>query len=313
MAPEPILQESTTAPADLLNAWAGEPVRSWTELMARIDSVLMIHGGNQLVWRGVTDSRWGLYSSLYRRLKKVHKRVEEAQVLAAEAAILDRARSQWRFAHMGALELLAHIQHYGGPTRLLDVTENPLIATWFAVEQQRAPDGRPAALTAARVYCFYVGEYIDLDSHWGGRELPWNGWQDHSARIDNDWGTGKTRRVWRPPAYNERISAQNGGFIIDGVPFGFPGSNDFTKGPGDIANRWRISEIRDASSIPIKMNDPARARQRVNSRPAFSFVIAAEAREEIRIRLEESFGYSPGSIYSDLFGLAQNAAPHLPA
>lgn len=308
---KPILFESATNASAVFDPWSGKPVRGWTELHDRLDQILEMHGSELLVWRGVTDATWGLYSSLYRRLKKTKAKVEERDMLAAEFRILTKARRQWRFDQMSSLEILAHIQHYGGPTRLLDVTENPLIASWFAVEEARDEDGDLATDVDSRVFCFYVGENIGLDD-WGGRKLRWQDWLTTKDRKDNDWGTGSVRRVWRPPAYNERISAQNGAFLLDGVPFAYPGFNQFTKAPGDSGSRWRIKEIRDVSSIPIKLNDSARAKQTERSTPAFTFRIDKRARKEIRERLEQNYGYSAGSLYSDLYGLAQYAAPELP-
>jgi hypothetical protein len=265
-----------------------------------------------LVWRGVVDADWGLYSSLYRRLKKLSPHVSEDEMLREELRILIKARSEWRLDGMSALEILAHIQHYGGPTRLLDVTENPLIAAWFAVEKKWMDDGTAEPEQDCRVFCFYVGEYIELDQAWSGRMPPWLDWTEAGTRRLNNWGTGLVRRVWRPPAYNARISAQNAAFLLDGVPFAYPGGNQASKAPGRNSDRWAIAELRDASSIPIKLNQASLTRQTDNSTPAFTFRIAGSARKEIRDRLELNYGYSPGSLYADLFGLAQNAAPHLP-
>lgn len=311
---KPILKESSSDPSDLFDPWAGAPVTSWSELTQRIDDILTVHGSatDALVWRGVSDARWGLFSSLYRRLKMTKSTVEERDMLAEEHLIITRARREWRLDQMSSLEILAHIQHYGGPTRLLDVTSNPLIASWFAVEEMWSTDGEPQREVDSRVFCFYVGEWIGLQGDWAGQELPWRDWQTTQAKVQNGWGTGLTRRVWRPPAYNSRISAQNGAFLIDGVPFGYSGSNTFYKKPGSGGDRWRIGEVRDASSIPIKLNDATRAKQLDSSSPAFSFKIAKAARKEIRARLEQNYGYSAASLYSDLFGLAQYADQRLP-
>src|SRR5207247_327818 len=44
---------------------------------------------------------------------------------------------------LSVLSQLAVLQHYGTPTRIIDVTFNPLIGLWFAVEQQWGDDGAP--------------------------------------------------------------------------------------------------------------------------------------------------------------------------
>ncbi len=309
--PAPPLFASAVRPADIFDPWSADPVTTWDQLNSRIDTILRKHGESPLVWRGVSDSSWGLYSSLYRRLKKASPNVSEEDLVKEELGLLARARREWRLDHMGALEIFAHIQHYGGPTRLLDVTSNPLIAAWFAVEQKWLESGDPEPDTDGRVFCFYVGEYVELDQEWGARIPPWVNWLDNPTRKIHNWGTGQVRRVWRPPAYNARISAQNAAFLLDGAPFGFEGSNTFTKAPGQT-DRWTVAELKDASSIPLKLNQAGRSRATEHSTPAFSFTIARSARASIRKRLEEHYGYSPASLYADLFGLAQNAAPHLP-
>ena len=52
-----------------------------------------------------------------------------------------------------ALDHLVQMQHYGHPTRLLDVTMNPLVALYFACEET-TPD-----LVDGLVYQFAVPEW----------------------------------------------------------------------------------------------------------------------------------------------------------
>lgn len=304
--------ESDTRPEQVFDPWAGQVVESWADLNKRIDNILAVHGGEPLYWRGVTDASFGLYSSLYRRLKMSRARVNEDMMIEEERRLLERARMEWRLDNMSALEIFAHVQHYGGPTRLIDVTKNPLVAAWFAVEEQRLSDGSAAKSTDARMFCFYAGEHIQLDQTWDARDPIWFGWATAKERRAAGWGDGTNRRVWVPPAYNSRISAQNAAFIVDGVPYSYGGSNSFTMGPGQFNKRWHIGPVRDASSIPLKLNDSARAKQTENSTPAFTFRIAATAVPAIRARLESNYGFSVSSLYSDLYGLAAKAAPHLP-
>lgn len=172
-----------------------------------------------LVWRGARDASWGVHSHLFRRLMEVNGVKEpqtkprspqpypdEDQMIAAEAQILQVARTEWRFDGLSALETFARIQHAGGPTRLLDVTKNPYIAAWFAVEPNSNTDGVDARLFAfaTQPVASKDSEHpprslVELDAEWGGRLPAWHFWTDSVARQAVDWGTGARRRLWVPP------------------------------------------------------------------------------------------------------------------
>lgn len=83
--------------------------------------------GKVAVFRGLADVAFGLRPSVFRnevRTKREHLLLRE--LIAAHPA---------EFAgDTSTLEQLVRMQHYSLPTRLLDVTWNPLAALWFATE-----------------------------------------------------------------------------------------------------------------------------------------------------------------------------------
>jgi len=258
-----------------------------------------------LAWRGVVKAEYPLHSSLYRHLLVPGRPTpDEEDVAKFEGHMLDRGRREWRFDNLSALELLAHLQHYGGPTRLIDVTFNPFVALWFAVEQKFAEFG--IALpddSDARLFAFDVtGREIGLDDRWGGRELPW-------AKDPGDGWRNKLPSIWRPPSYNERIPAQNSAFLVGGIPQVKAGDNakNYRKAPGDGTSRgtWTSAEVRSATSVTTRMNKADRKPQ-ARATPTFTLRIEAAAKPQLRQFLEKSFGYSAATLYPDLFGLAKH-------
>jgi len=276
----------------------------WISSRDKIEEIIGISSSSQaLVWRGMPDASNALFSSLYRRLlAKYGAPPTETQMLSAENRILEAARGSWRFDNLSALEISAQVQHYGGPTRLLDVTYNPLIALWFAVEQ-KFDRGLPIPDIDGRLFAFALGEgraEPQLDEKWGGYEIPWK-----PGEI-KDWTT-ELPLLWRPPEYNPRISAQNAAFLVGGVPSVRNGGNArYRKGPGDGTSKgaWRIGQVKQATSVTLFMNTSDRKPQN-RSAPTFTIRIAAKAKAPIRKVLEHHFGYNSASIYPDLYGFAR--------
>jgi hypothetical protein len=230
---------------DVWDPWETR-VDSWQSAVEKIDRVAQLCPEGTTVWRGMMNASWSLHSSLSRRIAELTGRAPSEKVLQEyEVAILKRSREDWRYDGMRALELLAHLQHYGGPTRLIDVSLNPLVALWFAVEEKFDRAGHPLPATDGRVFSVAVSERIFLDDKWGGRDLPWKG-----ESASTQWGLATTAvNFWVPPSYNERIAAQNAGFLIGGLPMTWPGGNRWRKRPGSNADYWDIETIRAASSL----------------------------------------------------------------
>lgn len=278
-----------------------------------------------LVWRGQQNADWALHSSLFRSLaeragvKAPQKRPKGVQpfpteddMIAAEVAILRVARESWRFEGLSALETFARLQHHGAPTRLLDVSRNPYIAAWFAVESHDDEDGSDARLFALATRPVpRPGEPTErlhglVGPLSSSREPFWHALVDNRERQAADWGTGANRRVWVPPEYDPRIAAQNAAFVLDGVPMiSSRTSRHFKTSDGQY---WSKADLLASSSLYARMYSPTR-RPPANATglaPTFSFRITASAKEEIRRMLERWFSYSRATIYPDIGGLAQH-------
>lgn len=323
--PRTAYSKSMTSPGAYFAA-DEELVESMQELNARITGLVTKTPDLPLVWRGVRDADWAIHSSLFRRLcvvngvdpparkpKQPQPYPDEDQMVRAEQEILRIARSDWRFDGMSALETFARIQHAGGPTRLLDVTKNPYIAAWFAVEQHDETDDKDARLIAFATQPVRkpdkpapLHSRVELDAEWGERLPPWHSWTTPAARQGVDWGTGARRRLWVPPAYDPRIAAQNAAFIFDGVPMtSAKTASYFRSSPG---NYWTRADLLAASSIYAKTTKPTRKPQ-YNARnlaPTFTFRIGSSVKEEIREFLESRFGYTRSYVYPDITELARH-------
>lgn len=293
---------------DFFRPWE-HTATGWAECLIEIGNILTrATTRRDLAWRGVANSAHALHSSVYRRfVARWGSPPDEDDLVSFESELLKSARRRWRFDNLSALETLAHIQHYGGPTRLLDVSFNPLVALWFAVEQKFDANGNARPDSDGRIYVFDATDrQIDLDTRWGGHALPWA-----SAPSDN-WRRGLPL-VWRPPSYNDRIPAQNSAFLIGGVPQVYAGENaKYRKGPGDgsTAGLWTIGEVRQATSVTLSMNSLDRNPQPA-AKPTFTLRIAASGKAEVRTALENQYGFNVASIYPDLYGLARYGADHI--
>lgn len=233
-----------------------------------------------MVWRGVANLGWPLDSSLFRKLQRQHGRanVTEEMMRDAEDELLREAR-HLQFDRLGGdqhlpdLPLLALLQHQGAATRLVDGTLNPLVAAWFAVEDE-TQDAEDSALLGIDMTARALDQRI-ADAGGPMREVL----------------ASRSFLLWRPPPIEQRIRAQQAVFILGAVP----------------------SPVTELSSLNVtvpdrradRLFDPQPGSGRYAKRPVFVLRIPAEVKPDLRRFLTARLGMDAVSMYPDLAGFAR--------
>ena len=183
-----------------------------------------VHGDYKLMYRGHSNANFAICPSVFRKnnLQKEALMVNELKRIAPHE--FSTCSSQF--------ECLIKMQHYGLPTRLLDVTFNPLVALYFAcadvdnlnqygmlhafIDRPHSYDD-PLIERNALLSTYSGSSPKDLIDHF---KLPpdlFNS-DDRSNRetLKKLFGN-REYHIVAPPLNNERIRRQQGGFLLFGL------------------------------------------------------------------------------------------------
>jgi len=241
---------------------------------------------NNYIYRGHANSDWTLESTLERTLGEKWSRDTAAKY---ENYSLDKFRSKYQIYRSNEhepsskLAWLSVMQHYGVPTRLIDFTESPYIALYFALEAYSLASQNDLA-----VYAFDYTAIMEVAlQHVGNKDSLFNkDRREVASETDRVFDEIVDRfsysMLWvtEPLEMNARIDRQAGTFVLSGD---------------------------SEASVEVLLSS-----EEYSECGAYKFVIKREMYESI-FALLRKMNISAKTIYGDLGGLAKSIRMELQA
>lgn len=125
-------------------------------------------GINKIYYRGQSNYKYKLIPSLSHKVTGCTE--DNETYVPFEKDIIKRAKLEYPdiFRNNNSIDELALIQHYGMPTRLMDVTENPLVTLYFACIGNEKHDGEVYVFNSginAKIYTSYDEKKIKKNNN----------------------------------------------------------------------------------------------------------------------------------------------------
>lgn len=171
-------------------------------------------------FRGQSNVNYELTSTLD-RFKKKEKPSNEKLLIRQFKKIANNYLSS-EILPKTSFEWLSLMQHYGIPTRLLDVTSSPFIALYFAVKDwENEADAVVWSFSPNRIHECSLNRLKTADFPLSIPERPYGGYGHLPEFLSNDLfdetfmtGKYKVAMILEPERAEKRLSQQQGAFLV---------------------------------------------------------------------------------------------------
>lgn len=194
------------------------------------------------VWRGQSNYMWSCFPSLHRRLRAsgyADFQINEGLLRHVEGCMIREACEQSLLDgdDGGTVEFMALVQHYGGATRLLDVSHDPLVALYFALGDMNQ---------TGTVFRYRISLECTVSPADG-----LTAWNDLLSR-----GEPGHPILYNPPDWDRRIAVQKGAFLTTTLPGFLSDPNIFTNETEDskVDLVWVNPELKIKAKTYLEQN-----------------------------------------------------------
>jgi hypothetical protein len=267
---------------------------SW-EIFEAITAIEYLNSTQKILWRGQENSNWPLISRLQRHLLKLGYESVDAKTFASfQRKLLVDARNRGigytDYGTQSVLATYAEMQHYDIPTHLLDVSEDPLVALWFACQPNfKVHNGKKIE---------YDGILFAIDASKMETLQTSSNFKNYVKKVEFENEIHKKPVFMYSHLQNKRITAQRAAFIISGVPVrkGTSGIKNYTLGKPKKLIKADLDAIR---------NVKGRSKGQPRKLPFVAVLIPHESKAWILSKLESGGKRNHEKLFPDYLGMAK--------